>query len=296
MTVFEDKVKIGNGETLFYRKAGEGDKTLLLIHGNMSSSRHWEPLIKMLPPGYSIYAVDMRGFGDSSYNQPINTLADFSEDLAMFARQLGLKKFIPVGWSTGGGVAMQMAAEHPDMVQKLVLIESVSYRGLPIFKKDQNGQPLVGQYYLSKEEMAADPVQVAPVAKAFEEGNIDFIKYLWDEVIYVVNKPEPEENKEYMAATMKQRNLVEVDWALTSFNLSHSHNGVAEGSGLVDKINCPVLAFWGDHDLVITREMVEETVEAIGEKARMVVLENCGHSPLVDAPDKLSHEIINFTR
>ena len=294
MAIIKGKVDIENGETLFYRKKGEGNKLLLLIHGNMSSSKHWEPLMEKFPPAYTAYAVDMRGFGDSSYNKPIASLADLSEDIIMFARKLGLNKFIPVGWSTGGGVAMQMTAEQPEMVEKLILVESVSYKGYPIFRKDESGLPVVGEFYGSKEEMAGDPVQVAPVKDAIEKGNSEYIKYLWDQLIYVVNKPEQQAYEENIAATMKQRNLVDIDWALTSFNLSSTYNGVAEGNGLIDKINCPVLAFWGERDLVVTRDMAEDTVKAIGDNARLVILENCGHSSITDAPDKILQEIIEF--
>ncbi len=296
MDILKETIKLDNGETLTYRKKDGGENVLLLIHGNMSSSKHYEPLMNGLPEDFSAYAVDLRGFGESTYNQPIESLADFAEDLALFSRALGLKTFTPVGWSTGGGVAMEMAAKHQDQVKCLILLETVSYRGLPIYRKDENGQPKIGEHYKSKEEMATDPVQVAPAVKAFEEGNVDFIKYLWDELIFVVDKPPETEYKEYLEATMKQRNLVDVDWALVTFNLGHEHNGVVDGNGLVDKISCPVLAFWGDRDLVVTRDMVEETAEAIGDNAHLVVLENCGHNPIFDSKDKLFSDITGFIR
>lgn len=294
MSIYCGSVKINNGETLFFRKAGDGEKVILFIHGNMSSSKHWEPLLHNLPGGYTAYAVDLRGFGESTYHQPIDLLDDFKEDLVLFADHFNLSNITVVGWSTGGGVAMLMAAEHPELVKNLVLIETVSYKGYPIFRKDEKGQPIIGEYYNSKEEMAADPVQVAPVDQAFREGNISFIKYLWDQLIYTVNKPPDDQYSSNLAATMQQRNLIDVDWALASFNISHEHNGVSDGNGLIDKINCPVLAFWGTRDLVVSREMVEETVAAIGDNARLVILENSGHSPITDAKDKLITEIFNF--
>ena len=64
----------------------------------------------------------------------------------------------------------------------------------------------------------------------------------------------------------------------------------------MNKIACPVLAFWGDHDLVVTREMVEETVQAIGDNAHLVILENCGHNPITDAGEKLLAEITAFVK
>ncbi len=296
MTVIKDKVKIDNGEELCYRKAGEGEKVLLLIHGNMSSSKHWEPLLNDLPADFSAYAVDLRGFGESTYHQPIDGLEDFAADLRLFTEAVGLKKYTAVGWSTGGGVAMLLAAEDPETVEKLVLLETVSYRGYPIYRKNEKGEPIVGEHYGSKEEMAADPVQVAPAETAFREGNSAFIKLLWDQLIYVVNKPSDEEYSANIAATMQQRNLVDVDWALAKFNISDSHNGVSEGSSQVEKITCPVLMFWGDRDLVVPREMAEETAAAIGANARLVILENSGHSPLTDAGEKVKAEIFAFAR
>ncbi len=66
------KILLSNGETLAYREEGVGEKILLLIHGNMSSSKHWDILVKKLCDKYRIIAVDMRGFGGSTYNNPIN--------------------------------------------------------------------------------------------------------------------------------------------------------------------------------------------------------------------------------
>ena len=290
--MFKGQVTLANGETLCYRKSGDGGKVLLLIHGNMSSSVHWRRVMEALPEGYTAYAPDLRGFGESSYNTPIESLRDFAEDLVLFAADLGLEKFTPIGWSTGGGIAMHLATEHAEMVQKLVLVESVGHTGYPIFKKDEQGQPLAGQHYASKEEMAADPVQVAPMVAVFEQGNDAMMRAIWDQLIWVVNKPAEAEYEELIGATMLQRNLVDVDWALAAFNMGHEHNGVAPGNGLVDSITVPTLAFWGDKDFVVPRAMVEATVQAIGDNARLVLLENCGHSPITDALDIMVAEII----
>jgi pimeloyl-ACP methyl ester carboxylesterase len=290
--MFKDYVKLTNGETLCYKKHGNGKRVLMLIHGNMSSSVHWRPVMDALPEGYTAYAPDLRGFGESTYNHPIETLGDFAQDLVLFAKELGLEQITPVGWSTGGGVAMHLAAEYPELVENLVLMETVGHTGYPIFKKDEQGQPLVGQHYATKEEMAADPVQVAPMVTIFQQGNSALMRAIWDQLIWVGNKPSEEEYVESIGATMLQRNLVDVDWALATFNMSHDHNGVAPGNGLVDKITVPTLAFWGDKDYVVPRPMVEGTVEAIGDNARLVVLENCGHSPITDALETVMAEII----
>ncbi len=289
-------IELSNGETLAYREAGHGSNVLLLIHGNMSSGLHYAPILERLPEGFKAYAVDLRGFGDSTYKTRINSLGDFAEDIHEFVTKLGLKGFTMAGWSTGGGICMQYTAEHPGYADKLVLIESVSYFGFPIYKKDEKGQMIFNAAYASREEMAQDPVQVAPAAAAMEMKNFDYMNMLWNMFIYSNTKPSAEDNQIYINESLKQRNLVDVDWALATFNMSHMHNGYTQGTKLIDKIDIPVLSFWGKKDMVILESMAVDTVKAIGENARLRILEDCSHSPLIDCPDLLVNEIIDFAK
>ncbi len=91
--------------------------------------------MKKLQDQYHIYALDLRGFGQSTYNKAIDSIQDFAEDVKLFIDQLKLEKFSLMGWSMGGGVAMQFTANHPTFVEKLILVESVGMKGYPIFKK-----------------------------------------------------------------------------------------------------------------------------------------------------------------
>ena len=93
-------VKLSNGETIGYREREGGTDTLILVHGNMISSNIGALVIDNIDSEFKVYAVDLRGFGISSYNESINSLGDFSDDLKLFVDQLGLKKFSLVGWST----------------------------------------------------------------------------------------------------------------------------------------------------------------------------------------------------
>ena len=111
-------LELPNGETIAYREAGAGEKTLLLIHGNMSSSIHWDVLIEQLEEHFRIYAVDLRGFGDSTYHSPINSIKDFADDVKAFVAQKGIAEFAVAGWSTGGGVALELAADLPEQVDR----------------------------------------------------------------------------------------------------------------------------------------------------------------------------------
>jgi len=295
INTFELKtIALPNGETMGYREAGKGDKVFILVHGNMSSSKHMEILMERLQDKYKLYAVDMRGFGASSYIKEIDYLKDFSEDIKLFVDLLKLKSFSMAGWSTGGGVIMQFAADYPEYVEKLVLIESVGIKGYPMFKKDEKGQPIFTERLATKAEIAADIVQVSPVLAAYASKNKEFMRMIWNMSIYSHNQPEPGLYEEYLEDMMTQRNLVDVDHALVHFNISNEHNGVVQGNGLVDKIQCPVLVLQGDRDYVVPRQMGEEIAAALKERAKLVIFENSGHSPLIDCMEVLVKNIIEF--
>lgn len=288
-------INLPNGETYHFIERGNGSETIILIHGNMSSGVHYKPLIEILEKKYHIIAPDLRGFGDSTYNTAINSLEDLSDDIHSLMEELNIKRATIAGWSTGGAVALKFAAKYPDMIDKLILIESASYRGYPVYKKDQKGNPIMGETYSSKEEMALDPVQVLPIVTAFKNNDLATIKYIWDLLIYNVNKPSEEDDKLYISETMKQRNLVDIDWCLTTFNMSNFSNGVSDGDNSIENVNAKTLSIWSESDIVVLEYMVDETVQAI-RNIKKIVIENSGHSPLVDSPDYLAKLISEFIK
>lgn len=288
------KVELPNGETMGYRYKQGGEKTLLLVHGNMTSSKHWDVFMETFDLDYTIYAPDLRGFGISTYNTPIDSLDDFMEDLKLFVDELGLSKFDLMGWSTGGGVCMIFAANYPRYVDKLILLESVGTRGYPILKKDEKGKPIKDEFLKTKEEIAQDPVQVVPILNAYNNKDKDFLKVVWESTIYTHNKPEPQKYEEYLDDMLTQRNLVDVDYALATFNISEAYNGIKQGDGRAENIKCPTLILWGENDLVVPEKMALDILNDIGEKAKLVYLKNCGHSPIIDDLDQLIKVIKNF--
>ncbi len=285
-------VQLENGETLGYREREGGEQVLLLIHGNMTSSKHWDLVLENINDRFKVYAVDLRGFGISSFNERIDSLKDFSEDVKLFVDQLGLKKFSVAGWSTGGGVAMQFAADYPDYVEKIVLLASVSTRGYPFHGIDATGQ--VGARYKTKEEIAVDPMRTIPINSAYENKDKDFLRNLWNAVIYTHNQPAADHYDEYIDDMITQRNLTDVYHALNTFNISSVTNELGEGTGEASKIQAPTLILWGKNDLVVPANMAIEIKEDLGDNAELVYLENCGHSPLVDDLDQLLEKIESF--
>jgi 2-hydroxy-6-oxonona-2,4-dienedioate hydrolase len=287
-------VDLSNGESIFYREMGSGKKTLLLIHGNMSSSKHWEPVYEKMKEHYKIFAVDLRGMGESTYHNRFDSLKELSDDLAEFCEILKLRELIVVGWSTGGGIAMELAADYPDLVEKLILVESVSPKGYPLMKKNEKGEPIPGRFYESKEAMAKDPVQVLPAVLAMENQDFETMKQIWDAAIYVVKKPEEKKYHQYLEETLKQRNLVDVDWALATFNITAEHNGMVEGNGKIEFIKQPTLILGSELDYVVPLTMIEDTAKALGSKGEVHIFKDSGHSPITDVTEELVRKMEKF--
>ncbi|GAA4368449.1 alpha/beta hydrolase [Agromyces bauzanensis] len=113
------------------RPSDAASKTVLFVHGNVSSSLFWQPVMLALPADVRALAADLRGFGDSE-TLPVDAtrgVRDFSDDVASVIDTLGLGAVHLVGWSMGGGVAMQLLIDRPELVATLTLQAPVSPYG-----------------------------------------------------------------------------------------------------------------------------------------------------------------------
>ena len=283
-------ISIGN-ETIAYLDEGQGP-VVVMVHGNMSSSVHYEPLITRIKDRFRCIALDLRGFGDSSYNNRFDTLEELADDVNLFTEALGLGRYYLVGWSNGGGVSLKLCAKYPDKVKKFFDIEGAGLKGYPLYKKENYKS--TGKPYESKEEMAKDPIQVVPALNCFAKGDAAMMTSIWDATIYTVNKPTREQNDLWMSETLKQRNLVDLDWALANFNMSDEFTPYGAGDGTIHNIKCPVALTMAEKDVVVPDYMVLDNYNALGSLATLLPYENCGHSPMVDCPDRLAKDVVEF--
>lgn len=110
--------------------AGDGP-TVVLVHGNVSSSLFFQPLMLALPPQMRALAIDLRGFGESE-TLPVDAtrgLADFADDVASVLDELGTCAVHVVGWSMGAGVVLQLLLDRADLVASVTLESPVSPYG-----------------------------------------------------------------------------------------------------------------------------------------------------------------------
>ncbi|WP_249871741.1 intracellular short-chain-length polyhydroxyalkanoate depolymerase [Oceanobacillus saliphilus] len=275
------KVTLSNGESIAYREREGGQDVVVLVHGNMTSSVHWDLVIENISPDYKVYAVDLRGFGESSYESPISAIKDFSDDLKLFADKLQLKNFALVGWSLGGTVCQQFCADYPSYCNRLFLLASGSSRGYAFYPLGEDGLPDVNNRLKTLEQIVDDD-KTKIVQTAYDTLNYDFLKQIWDMSIYVNNQPDAERYQKYLEDMTTQRNLAACYQALNIFNISDTHNGLVAGENRVKDIDIPVMIAWGEHDMVVTKQMTDELIEDFGEQAVYKELKGCGHSPLID--------------
>lgn len=284
----KENIRLPNGEELSYIKLGSGDKNLILIHGNYATSYQYIPLLKDIPLNYTIYAVDLRGFGDSSYYRRIQSLEDFANDIVLFTNLLEIDKFSVIGWSLGGGVAMQLAAILNEKVEKLVLISSTTYKGYPLYKKDDNGNLVYGDAYSNPEDLLNDKFQVKPIVDMIETNNIKGMKAWLARNFYGESIIDDETLEQLAIESLKQRNLIDANFALATFNMGSMHNFYTAGNHAINHIKCPILHIVGQEDKMTPKYMSLENYYRLLDQSKLLEYERCGHSLLIDNPNAIA--------
>jgi pimeloyl-ACP methyl ester carboxylesterase len=116
-----------NGVELYYEIHGEGSP-LVLLHGGVNPSEMFGAPLAAMAKSHQVIAIHMRGHGLSTDTDAPWTFEQMADDVAAVLGQLGIAKADIMGYSMGGGVAIQTTIRHPELVRKLVAI-SVSVRG-----------------------------------------------------------------------------------------------------------------------------------------------------------------------
>ncbi|MBP0048463.1 alpha/beta fold hydrolase [Marinobacterium sp. AK62] len=106
---------------LHFQRLGQG-KPLVILHGLFGSLENWGLQARALSERFDVIAVDLRNHGRSPHS-PGMTYADMSADLKALLDSLELDRVLLMGHSMGGKVAMQFALDHPERVEKLVVVD-----------------------------------------------------------------------------------------------------------------------------------------------------------------------------
>jgi pimeloyl-ACP methyl ester carboxylesterase len=122
----------------FSEKKGSGDgrETLLFLHGWRSNKEVWSHVINRLDGvGFDIFAINLPGFGASQAPTDVFDVSNYAEIVASFIKKLGLSNVVIIGHSFGGRIAIKLASTHPQLINKIVLVDSAGFVTAQITKK-----------------------------------------------------------------------------------------------------------------------------------------------------------------
>jgi pimeloyl-ACP methyl ester carboxylesterase len=112
-----------NGINLYYETHGAG-RPMVLLHGGLGSGEMFGPILPQLADRHQVIAVDLQGHGRTAdIDRPLDVRL-MADDVAALVDHLGLEKADVVGYSLGGGVALQAAVRHPNKVRRLVAVSA----------------------------------------------------------------------------------------------------------------------------------------------------------------------------
>ncbi|HHV38501.1 MAG TPA: alpha/beta hydrolase [Tepidimicrobium sp.] len=126
-----------DGIEINYIEEGKG-KTVLILHGWGANIDTVLPIVNLLKPHFRVYALDLPGFGGSGEPREVFGSKDYAKVIKGFLDAMKIQKVILIGHSFGGKISILLGLSHPEMVDKMVLIDSaglIPKRGLTYYTR-----------------------------------------------------------------------------------------------------------------------------------------------------------------
>jgi pimeloyl-ACP methyl ester carboxylesterase len=264
-----------DGAPVHYLDAGRGP-VILMLHGFGDSSYTWhENLDALAGAGFRVVAVDLPGHGRSGLPADLRlspqALADWT---ARFLDRLGVEKAVVAGSSLGGNVALALAADHPDRVDRLILLGPLGY--------------MADRYWLYH-YLASSTIVRGLFQPLFGPWVIDVALRgcYWDSdkvtPRMVAQKAKPLARPEYVE-TLARVGSEYLGDDLDALSLRYP------------KIKAPALIVWGEADRAIPPDRFASRLHRDLEGSRLVLLPQTGHLPHQEAADIVNKELTKFCR
>jgi esterase len=260
-TAVQDKTVVLNGLKFHYRDWGnEGAQALVLLHGFTGHARSWDTFAGAMRESYRVLALDQRGHGETEWAQDYAP-ERMVEDVDAFVRELGLKRFALLGLSMGGRNAYAYAAQHPEEVERLVIVDI--------------GPEIVA----SGSDRIRQGVQAVDVFDTPEQAFL---------AARAANARPPDAELRHRVTNnlMQQpdgRWTFRYDKALRSPDRPLPRPDSEWAWSLMPRIACPTLLVRGSESDVLSRETAERMVRDIPD-CRLVEVPDSGHSVPLDNP------------
>ncbi|HSM85432.1 MAG TPA: alpha/beta hydrolase [Candidatus Limnocylindrales bacterium] len=241
---------------IHYLVGGQG-KSLVLVHGLGGRAEDW---LSMAPEfksnGYKVYAIDLLGYGRSARPDVDYSISLESDILRQFLDSQNLQQADIAGWSMGGWVSLKFAADHPERVHRLILLDSAGVK--------------------------FDAVN----AGALRPKTPQDLNHLME-----VLTPHPPHIPEFYAKDLL-RDMSAHDWVIGRA-MKSMYTGKDLMDGRMDAVKMPVLILWGKAD-VLTPPAIGEQMHQAMPQSLLQVVDGCGHLGPVNCSGRYSRSMINF--
>jgi pimeloyl-ACP methyl ester carboxylesterase len=256
------------GVALHYVEQGQGFP-VLLIPGFLGSTFSFRHTLPALAQQFRAIAVDLPGFGYADRGAHVEySASNWAGLLAEFLRRQGIGRAAVLGHSLGGAVAQRMAVEEPELVERLVLVGSVSAaERLPVPPRGSGRLYRMGQAWVMPRQ---------GLVRRFARQSAFDPAFITDEVLEGYWRPSRLPGS---AAAVRQMGYdLRKD---PRIDLSH--------------IAAPTLLIWGKADRVVDLKVGRRLAEQILQ-ARLEIVERAGHLPLEEQPDVCNRLLLDFLR
>lgn len=258
-----------NGVNYHYEETGSGEETIIFSHGLLWSGHMFHKQVAYFKDRYRVITYDHRGQGKTEASADGYDMDTLYEDAAVLIEKFVGKPVIFAGLSMGGFVGMRLAARRPELIKKLILLETTAdtepAENVPKYKMLNNIVKYVGFW----------PVISKVMQIMFGR------KFL--------NDATRAEEKKYWINQLKQNNRKGITKAV---------DGVIYRKGIADElhnIKCPTLIMVGDQD-VATKPEKARKIHSLVPNSKLVVFEGGGHTSSVEEPEIYNTEIENFLK
>ncbi|HEY2747677.1 MAG TPA: alpha/beta hydrolase [Polyangia bacterium] len=261
------------GRVFVHRGGKAGGAPLVVIHGWMMSHWYFRPVLDGLGVDREIFAIDLPGFGESDRPAP----KAFAYDAAAFAdvvdgvmAALALPRADVLGHSMGGGVALTLAARHPERVQRLVVVAPAVYR-LTVPRLVRLALlPVVGRWLMRAGTVRGEFARSSRAMSVRDGRCLDeeWIDYYWSRLNRAGGH----------------------DAAHRCLEILTSGPDDNDDAG---RVRAPTLIVWGDEDRLVPLGHGRRLVRAIAD-ARLEIVPACGHMPFIERPEEFLRVVRPF--
>ena len=271
----EDRFADVNGVRLHYLVAGKGD-LVILLHGYAQNSHMWPPLIPQLGKTHTVIAPDLRGFGQSSKPMTGYDKKTMAQDIHALAQSLGYQHEVVVGHDIGLMVAYAYAAQYPNEVERIVLMDAFL--------------PGVGDWktvWLLRDLWHFHFYGETPLKLVAGRERIYF-EHFWNDFAADRNHSVPEVDRRFYAKSYAQPGAMRAGFEVFR-NFEQDAKDFAKFAET--KLTMPMLVLTGEK---ASGEFLIEQARLVDTNVNGVVIKGKGHWLMEEAPAQVIPQLLSF--